>query len=90
MLRRHLYWFLYRRRDKLLLTLFIAFIVLFLFYESKNDSSNTYTTLVNRPKRDFFQKKIRINRETYEIPKPCLGCPGENGRGVSLTVIENL
>ena len=31
-------------------------------------------------------RKRRPDRQTYTIPEPCLGCPGENGLGVSLTV----
>lgn len=28
----------------------------------------------------------RININNYVEPEPCSGCPGENGRGVTLTV----
>jgi hypothetical protein len=89
MLRRHLVWFLYRRRNKLIIIVFILFTIIFFFYESQNDSSATYTTLINKPKRDFFGRKIRINRETYVIPEPCRKCPGEYGSGVTLNVIIN-
>jgi hypothetical protein len=88
MIPRHLYWFLYRRRNKLLIILLFIIIIIFFFYESSNDSSSAYSKAIDRPKRDINQKKIRVNRETYQIPEPCPSCPGENGGGVSLTVIE--
>src|ERR1700722_13178333 len=88
MLSRRFFWFLYRRRNKFLTLIFIIFTIIFFSYESKNDSSSAYTTLIDKPKRILDLKKIRINRETYQIPEPCHGCPGENGAGVSLTEEE--
>jgi hypothetical protein len=32
--------------------------------------------------------KPRISMQTYVEPKPCNGCPGENGAAVYLTVIK--
>lgn len=63
----------------------IILTILFFSYESKNNppSESSYV----RPKRNVNQKKGRINRETYTIPEPCKGCPGENGGAVYLTVI---
>jgi polypeptide N-acetylgalactosaminyltransferase len=89
MIPRHLYWFLYRRRNKLLIILLFIIIIIFFFYESSNDSSSAYSKAIDRPKRDINQKKIRVNRETYQIPEPCQSCPGENGGGVSLTAEES-
>jgi hypothetical protein len=88
MIPRHLYWFLYRRRNKFLIILLFIFTIIFFSYESKNDSSSAYSQVIDRPKRNLNQKKIRINRDTYKIPETCRNCPGENGGGVSLTVIE--
>ena len=31
-------------------------------------------------------RKPTITTETYKEPDPCVGCPGENGQGVILTV----
>jgi hypothetical protein len=90
MIPRHLYWFLYRRRNKFVIILFIVVTILFFSYERKNDSSSVYTSVIDKPKQNNVQKKIRINRETYTIPEPCHNCPGENGGGVSLTVIDNI
>ncbi len=90
MLSRHLYWFLYRRRNKLIIILFIIFTILFFSYESKNNAPSESTTVIDKPNRNREQKKARINRDTYTIPEPCLGCPGENGGGVSLTVIDRI
>jgi hypothetical protein len=33
-----------------------------------------------------INKKPRITMATYKEPKPCVGCPGENGSPVFLTV----
>jgi hypothetical protein len=88
MLSRHLYWFLYRRRNKFLFLVFIIFTIIFFSYESKNNSSSSNSNVIDKPKRNNNPKKIRINRETYTIPEPCQNCPGENGGGVSLTVIN--
>jgi uncharacterized protein YxeA len=90
MLSRHLYWFLYRRRNKFVIILFIIVTIIFFFYERKNDSSSAYISVTDKPKKINIQKKIRINRETYKIPEPCHNCPGENGGSVSLTVIDNI
>jgi hypothetical protein len=90
MIPRHLYWFLYRRRNKFIILVFIILTIIFFSYESKNDSSSAYSNAIDKPKRINNQKKIRINRETYTIPEPCSKCPGENGGGVSLTVIDNI
>jgi hypothetical protein len=35
------------------------------------------------------ERKPRLSIETYQQPKTCYGCPGENGAGVSLTVSLN-
>jgi len=90
MLSRHLYWFLYRRRNKFVIILFIIVTIIFFFYERKNDSSSAYISVTDKPKTINIQKKIRINRQTYTIPEPCHNCPGENGGSVSLTVIDNI
>jgi len=90
MLPRHLYWFLYRRRNRFVIILFIIVTIIFFSYERKNDSSSAYISVTDKPKKINLQNKTRINRETYTIPEPCRGCPGENGAGVSLTVIDNI
>ena len=81
-----LYWFFYRRRDRVLLTLFIAFIVIVVYSKSQSKSPSDSSS-IDKPKAPRRLNKIRINRETYQIPEPCRGCPGENGSGVTLTVL---
>lgn len=81
-----IYWFLYRRREKILLVIFIAFFVFILFSKSQSKSSSK-SAHVDKPKPQARHNQVRINRETYQIPEPCVNCPGENGAAVSLTVI---
>ncbi|CAF1010915.1 unnamed protein product [Rotaria magnacalcarata] len=86
----HLYWFLYRRRNKLLLLFVAIFCVLFYFYGT--DHHHLTPTIKNRTiqtKKTHVKSKILINRDTYSIPEPCIGCPGENGQGVQLTAEES-
>jgi len=87
MLSSYLYWFIYRRRNKFLILLMIIFCILFYLYRNDSPvSSNISSLQTDKPKRN---NKIRINRETYTTPEPCRGCPGEDGQGVQLNVIEN-
>ncbi|CAF3858812.1 unnamed protein product [Rotaria sp. Silwood2] len=86
---RHLPLRLYRRRNRFVVILFIIVFIIYLFNDSNNNSSLSNTTLASRQARDIRENKIRINRETYTIPEPCHGCPGENGQGVSLTAEES-
>ncbi|CAF1270040.1 unnamed protein product [Adineta steineri] len=90
MLSSHLYWFLYRRRNKFLILCIIIFCTLFYFH--KNDTQQTSTTKDQSIKLKNIQygKKIRVNRDTYSTPEPCQGCPGENGQGVQLTAEESV
>ena len=89
-----LYWLLYRRRNKFLILLMIAFCILFFVYQNDHEVSSTNKGEILDLKKDYpdkqnvAEKKIRINRETYKTPEPCKGCPGENGQGVQLSVIE--
>ncbi|CAF0806972.1 unnamed protein product [Rotaria sordida] len=89
MLFRHLSWRLYRNRHRLVVILFITFFIIFFYYDNNKNSSITSTTLVKRQVRNINENKIRINRETYTIPEPCHGCPGENGASVSLSAEES-
>ena len=57
-------------------------------YLNSNSKPSDQSKQNHRPKRNPNERKVRINRETYTIPEPCNGCPGENGAGVSLTVIQ--
>ena len=86
MIPRHLYWSLYRRRNKLLIILFVIVFFVFFNYESKNNPSSATANQNYKTKRNVQRAKTRINRETYTIPEQCRGCPGENSAGVSLTV----
>lgn len=84
-----LYWFLYRRRDRLLLILLVAFIVIVIYSKNQSKSPSNSPT-IDKPKIPRRVNKVRINRETYQIPEPCRGCPGENGAGVTLTVFYSM
>jgi hypothetical protein len=92
MLSRYLYWFIYRRRNKFIIILFIIITIIFISYGNNNNNNppSTSETLKSRRTRNLDEKRIRINRDTYKIPEPCHRCPGENGAGVSLSVIENI
>jgi len=83
----HLYWFIYRRRNKFLILLMTIFCILIYFHQ--NDRQVVSSTIENQSSQIKIDKlkKIRINRETYTIPEPCHGCPGEDGQGVQLNVI---
>ena len=84
---RYFYWFLYRRRNRFTTILIVVFLLLCFVYLNSNSKSSDQGKQHQRPKRNPNERKIRINRETYTTPEPCHGCPGENGGGVSLTVI---
>ena len=84
-----LYWFLYRRRQKILLTIFIGFIV-FVFFSKGQSKSRSNSSAVDKPKSQVRRNQVRINRETYQIPEPCVNCPGENGAAVFLTVSRSM
>lgn len=86
MFRSHLYWFLYRRRSKIFIGLFVLFIIAVVFY--RNDRTTTDEKSASKIFR-FVRSGNRINRETYSIPPPCNGCPGENGQGVQLAPEES-
>ena len=89
MLARHLIWLLYRRRrNRFIIVLFLVFTIIYFATKSNDNSSPNYKQLTDRQERNIKANKIRINRETYTTPEPCLGCPGENGASVSLSVIE--
>lgn len=83
----YLYWFIYRRRNKFLICLMIIFcIVIYLHQNDSQSSSSTNERIDKRVKKNVDGGKVRINRDTYTIPEPCRGCPGEDGQGVGLTV----
>lgn len=85
MLSSYLYWFIYRRRTKVLLCLMIIFCVVIYFHQ--NDSQPSSGAASPRIERNVHGDKLRVNRETYSTPEPCRGCPGEDGQGVALTVM---
>lgn len=81
----HLYWFLYRRRNKVFFIFLITIgVFVYLFRNDKNLSKVT-EQLGARAAR-YIGSNGRINRDTYSTPQPCQGCPGENGQGVALSV----
>jgi hypothetical protein len=86
MLSSHLYWFVYRRRNKLLVLLMIIFCIVFIFYQNDNNKLSKVASQTSKIKKSYAGNKVRVNRETYTTPEPCRGCPGEAGQGVQLTV----
>jgi len=91
-----MYYKLYRRRHYI----YAALIFLGIVFLIKNNSTRTSfgtnddADFVKYKKRKAYEElsekiqdvKPRINMQTYVEPKPCNGCPGENGGPVYLTV----
>ena len=65
-----------------------VFLVTFFVYQNDTPTATAKDTPPVEAVRKARVGKSRINRETYVIPEPCQGCPGENGQGVQLTVSE--
>lgn len=85
-----MYYRFYRRRHSIYLAVAVVFILFVLFNRSDNDDIHDDTAKKSGRfgKRDSDgEKKQRITMETYKIPPPCSGCPGENGSPVHLSVI---
>ena len=90
---------LYRRQHRIILILVLAIILISLFCIPKNENNfeadeefyvgNENKISKNEKKEEIKsvkRKKIRINIKNYLRPLPCVGCPGENGAAVNLTV----
>ena len=91
-----MYYKLYRRRHYI----YAALVFLGIVYLIRNNSTrssigtNDEADYLKYKKRKTDEKlvekiqnvKPRINMQTYVEPKPCNGCPGENGGAVYLTV----
>lgn len=71
-----MYYKLYRRRQHIFLLLIVVLVVFVVLRKSSNKSDNAVQRKSNE----------RINMQNYVPPAPCVGCPGENGQGVGLTV----
>ncbi|CAF3344107.1 unnamed protein product [Rotaria socialis] len=90
MLIRHLIRLIYRRgRNKYIYVAFIILTVIYFSHKTDNNSLPSFETIAEKQEKNVNEKRIRINRETYTIPEPCVGCPGENGQSVSLTAKES-
>ncbi|CAF1553477.1 unnamed protein product [Rotaria magnacalcarata] len=90
MLIRHLIRLIYRRgRNKYIFVAFIILTVVYFSHKTDNNLVSSFGNATERQKTDVNVKRARINRETYTIPEPCVGCPGENGQSVSLTAEES-
>ena len=95
-----MYYKLYRRRKFIYIGLAAFGILVLLLNQSpsneqpksgskKEDEANHLNNLdyPDHPDHPVVEnKKQRINMRTYVEPEPCLGCPGENGAGVHLSV----
>ena len=77
-----MYYKLYRRRQYIFL---VAFLVVLFFYFYTSSGGKPYSQNIQVKTGDSF-RRARINAETYQVPEPCSGCPGENGRAVYLSV----
>lgn len=89
-----MYYRFYRRRHTIYLAAAIVTVLFLLMRQSEtnlpsdgdeNSGSKEKGSLLGVRDRELVAKP-RISIETYQVPKPCHGCPGENGAGVSLTV----
>ncbi|CAF1407936.1 unnamed protein product, partial [Didymodactylos carnosus] len=95
-----LYWLIYRRRNKLILLVAVVFCIGFGYFHNENNKRERRDVKITE-KKEFIKgtitvpvdnkvyKKSRITAENYQPPPPCNGCPGEMGRGVSLTAEES-
>lgn len=90
-----LYYKLYRRRHYVYLAGF--FISMLFIISLLNNKPPEGTSAVRNDAKvvDNNQNSVkgakkaaggRINMNTYVVPPQCVGCPGENGAGVKLTV----
>ena len=79
-----LYYKLYRRRKMLFAVSGVLLVVMFLRYLTKPrdviDDSKVNSPLKGRSGSD------RVNIFNYVVPAPCIGCPGEGGAPVYLSV----
>jgi hypothetical protein len=85
--------FLLYRRRKYIYILGASLFVIGLFYSLnsliKNDDLNEIDNNLFHGEIEVITKKFeRININTYQVPAPCYNCPGENGKGVSLSKQE--
>ena len=78
-----IYYKLYRRRKYIYMTIVAVGFCLLVF----NGNQNSYLS-----ETQLVHEKVLKEGEKFEykIPKPCYGCPGENGAAVYLNVIQNI
>ena len=91
-----MYYKLYRRRHYIYIGAVFLGIFLYLTYKShtidyeNGNVESNYENYKGKSGNDNNKnkniRKSRITMETYKAPDPCVGCPGENGQGVYLTV----
>lgn len=90
-----MYYKLYRRRHYIYIGAVFLGVFFYLTYKSHtidyeniNAESNyeKYKGKAGKDNNNKINRKPRITMETYKEPDPCVGCPGENGQGVYLTV----
>ena len=81
-----MYYRCYRRRHNIFLAVTVVLVIFFLMRQNSTTSSTTANDEGGRLVGGEHERKARISIETYQQPKNCYGCPGENGAGVSLTV----
>ena len=81
-----MYYKLYRRRNKIYIIIGVILII-YLYLDKNNSSGNERKDNLNDDLFEVFERRNVQPKKKYVPPSPCVGCPGENGAGVSLTVI---
>jgi polyferredoxin len=88
-----MYYKLYRRRKFIYISLLLLGILAFVW--KSNSPNNTKNNIIkNEDEKDVEpsgeeikdHRLKRINMENYKEPEPCIGCPGEGGSPVFLSV----
>jgi hypothetical protein len=79
-----MYYKLYRRRHRIYVAAFVIISLYFLIFHHDSQKNADKKSLGYREQ----ELRARINIDTYKQPPPCNECPGENGAGVTLNVIN--
>ena len=86
-----MYYKIYRRRNRLYIIIGVILLI-FLYFDKDSSKDNERKDSLNDLDEVFkvIEEKFEHKpRKRYVQPDPCVGCPGENGEGVKLTVSSN-
>jgi hypothetical protein len=91
-----MYYKLYRRRKFIYISLLLLAILAFVLKSNSPNNTNR-NIIINEDEKDEERNheeikdgsSKRINMENYKEPEPCVGCPGEGGNPVFLSVSFN-